>query len=98
MKQLIIIAIIILMSGVVLAHDPNSLPPEKAWQLSVNNDGIATMDFRFSQQQFYVWKQGGIRAARIAESIQISVVKEVKAYWKKMWEAKTWQQKKAMEK
>ena len=46
MKQLIILTIVILMSGIALAHDPNDLPANKQWRVSGSSDGVTTLDKR----------------------------------------------------
>ena len=46
MKQVIILAVLVLMAGTALAHDPNDLPGNKQWQMSVGNENILTLDMR----------------------------------------------------
>ncbi len=92
MKQLIIIAAILMMSGIALAHDPNELPVGKQWQASVNSEYIITIDYRMTAEEQKVYRRGGIYKAIIAKSVMREIHRQVVAYWQKRRDNIPWEE------
>ena len=79
MKQLILIAAIILMAGVVHAHDPNEVTTENPIRMSINNAGVMTVDVLLTPEQAHVYSKT-MSVSDIIKSIKAVLRRRVAMY------------------
>lgn len=78
MKRAIIILAVLMMAGVVSAHDPNNMDPGVDVRWSVSDKNIATFDIRLPPKLAMV-------LSKLSNAEVVNSVKDMLRVWKKLY-------------